>query len=76
MKGLYIILISFIIMALLVISITTLFEIASRSGGVSGSEVHECLTWKSWEDRPGFYLREWQKMQCDHHGIEIDAPVE
>lgn len=45
--------------------------------GMEKTEVVECLTWRSQstEFKPTFYLLEWQKQQCDSHGIEIDAPV-
>jgi hypothetical protein len=45
--------------------------------GVGKSEVNECLKWQqeAVEYAPHYYLVGWQKKQCDHFGIEIDAPT-
>jgi len=48
----------------------------SISKGMEKSEKASCLKWQTEATRyPGYYLTEWQKKQCDHYGIEIDAPV-
>lgn len=55
-----------------------LLLILIASYGISGSERTECLQWKSqavdYRDK-GFYLTGWQQAQCDHYGIDIDAPA-
>jgi len=44
--------------------------------GISRNERVECLKWQRHSEQfVGFYLTEWQKAQCDYHGIEINAPV-
>jgi len=56
-----------------------LLLILIASKGISGSEETECLQWKrqaiDYKD-VGFYLTGWQKAQCDHYHIDIDAPVQ
>ncbi len=39
-------------------------------------EQKECLYWQERaKTEKSFSLTEWQKGQCDHHSISIDAPV-
>lgn len=36
-------------------------------------EIAECMQWKEYaHDLPSFYLVEWQKAQCEAHGIIIN----
>ena len=59
--------------ALIILATATFFVIGE---GLNRHEIAECLEWQQWsEEYEGFYLAEWQKEQCDHHGIAIDAPV-
>ena len=61
----------------------TLIGIASVLGlsytmanGLKRAERVECYEWhRQSQQFVGFYLTEWQKAQCDHHGINIVAPV-
>ncbi len=69
-KILKIILSTIIIIALLII----FFKAAE--GGLEKMERIECLRWQETAKTiPGFWLTPWQKAQCDHWGIEINAPV-
>jgi uncharacterized alpha/beta hydrolase family protein len=44
--------------------------------GVKNEEKVNCHTWQiQAKEYPGFYLTQWQKDQCDHYDITIDAPV-
>lgn len=44
--------------------------------GLDAHEQYECRVWQQQaEDYPLFYQTGWQKEQCDHHGIIINAPV-
>lgn len=37
------------------------------------NEINECLKWQKMADEyQGFYLTDWQKSQCDFHGVDID----
>lgn len=37
---------------------------------------NECLVWKDQATHYlGYYITPWQKMQCDHYGVVILAPV-
>lgn len=46
------------------------------SGSLNESEKIECLKWQREAGQyHGYYLLAWQKAQCDHRGITIDAPV-
>lgn len=41
--------------------------------GVKRQEIKECNQWQEQADTyPGFYLLDWQKEQCQAHGIEIN----
>jgi len=55
--------------------ISSLFAI----GGVQAwnkQEQIECIKWqKQAQEFENYYLLGWQKEQCDHWGIEIDAQV-
>lgn len=47
------------------------------NGALSGQEEFECNQWKAQASTyEGFYLTKWQKAQCDHYKITIDAPVQ
>lgn len=40
------------------------------------TETATCIKWQEQaSEYPGFYLTQWQKQQCDYHGITIEAPV-
>lgn len=44
--------------------------------GFNRSEIVECNQWaEQAHEYAGFYLTQWQKDQCDAHGIDINAPV-
>jgi len=44
--------------------------------GLNKSEKAECLDWKKEAKKyPDYYITEWQKAQCDYHGVDIEAPV-
>lgn len=44
--------------------------------GLGRGETVECQQWRSdAKTLPGFYLTQWQKQQCDHYQINIEAPV-
>lgn len=59
--------------ALILLATATFFGMGE---GLNRHEVAECLEWQQWADEyQGFYLTEWQKAQCDHYEITIDAPV-
>ncbi len=61
----------------------TLIVIASVIGliyaisiGLERTDRVDCYKWQRQSEQfVGFYLTEWQKAQCDYHGIEINAPV-
>lgn len=61
----------------------TLIVIASLIGlfyavtsALDRAERVECYKWQRHSEQfVGFYLTEWQKSQCDYHGIDINAPV-
>lgn len=64
------------IIAVIIIG-TVLGFVKAISIGFSRGEQYECRKWAKQAEvyRPQFYLTEWQKNQCDYHGIEINAPV-
>ena len=36
----------------------------------------ECYKWQQQASQfEGYYLTDWQKQQCDHHNIIINAPI-
>ena len=44
--------------------------------GTSRSENAECIKWSQEADAyPGYFLAQWQKDQCDAHGVIINAAV-
>ena len=44
--------------------------------GTSASENAECIKWsQDAVGRPGYFLAQWQKDQCDAHGVIINAAV-
>lgn len=44
--------------------------------GVDRNERMECEYWQNEATRyPSYYLTRWQKDQCDHYGVSIEAPV-
>lgn len=44
--------------------------------GVKKTEIAECEVWQLEAVRyPGYFLAGWQKNQCDHYGIQINAPA-
>lgn len=51
--------------------------IAGLLTSVTKGEKVDCYKWQRYskEFSREFYLLEWQKQQCDRHGIDIDAPV-
>lgn len=65
------------IVAVIIIGTILGFVQMISAGLISRGEQHECRKWAKQAEvyRPQFYLTEWQKNQCDYHGIEINAPV-
>ena len=61
----------------IIISTFVLFILAALMlMGVKNEEKVSCHKWQTQAtEYPGFYLLEWQKEQCDAHGIQINAPV-
>lgn len=56
--------------------VVVFFLILVIGGGVQRNATHECKKWADYADSfPNFYLSEWQKKQCDHVGVEVNAPV-
>lgn len=50
--------------------------VAALLYGTGKQEESECMKWQQQADAyPGFFLAQWQKDQCDAHGIKISAPV-
>lgn len=44
--------------------------------GLNRHEQAECLGWQeNAREFEGFYLTKAERMQCDHWGIEVDAPT-
>jgi hypothetical protein len=44
--------------------------------GIEKSEIAECLQWQEEAKNISiYYLVEWQAEQCQHYGIQVDAPV-
>lgn len=44
--------------------------------GIDKNEIVECDSWSAQAAQySNFYLTQWQKDQCDAHGITINAPV-
>lgn len=61
---------------ILVVTVLTAAIVTSIVVGTGRSEAAECVKWSQEADaRPGFYLAQWQKDQCDAHSIFISAPV-
>lgn len=62
----------------IIISTFILFVLAALMlMGVKNEEKVSCHKWQTQAtEYPDFYLTEWQKEQCDAHGIEINAPVQ
>lgn len=45
--------------------------------GLNKSELNECQKWQQQAGAiQGFFITQWQKDQCDHYQIEINAPVQ
>jgi len=45
-------------------------------GAIEKSEKLECVKWQGWaKEYPNFYTTQWQKDQCDHYNLIIEAPV-
>lgn len=63
-----------LIMAVGVIFLTALLFMGK---GFDGQEKFECYQWQNQsKNYDNFYLTKWQKEQCDHWSIQIDAPVQ
>lgn len=44
--------------------------------GIDRQEKMECEFWQTEATQyPQYYLTHWQKDQCDHFGVSIEAPV-
>ena len=54
----------------------TIAVVAAVLVGTSKSELAECNKWSQEADvYPGYFLAQWQKAQCDAHGVFISSPV-
>lgn len=62
----------------IVLSLFVLFVLAALLlMGFKKEEQVSCYKWQEQAGQySGFYLLQWQKDQCDAHGIEINAPVQ
>ena len=62
----------------IVLSLFILFILAALLlMGFKKEEQVSCHKWQEHAEQfAGFYLTQWQKDQCDAHGIEINAPVQ
>jgi len=62
----------------IVISLFILFVLSALMlMGMKNEEKVSCHKWQTQAtEYPGFYLTQWQKEQCDAHGIQINAPVQ
>lgn len=64
-----------IIVTVVTIALATTLVVAILYG-TSRSEVVECEKWSQEADAyPGYFLAQWQKDQCDAHGVIISSPV-
>lgn len=64
----------FLIALIIIASVIGLVFILSIA--IKDNDYYNCIAWeKNAKQYPGFYITEWQKAQCDYHGIQIDAPV-
>jgi surface antigen len=65
------------IIFVLVIIVAICLIVKALDYGVGLTEQGECLKWQkeAVEYAPHYYLVEWQKQQCEHYGITIDAPI-
>lgn len=46
-------------------------------GGLEKSEKTDCLRWQSEaKEFQSYFIKDWQKTECDQYGITIDAPVQ
>lgn len=46
-------------------------------GALAGQEQVECTQWQTQaKTYAGFYLTRWQKEQCGHYHIIVEAPVQ
>lgn len=60
----------------IVVTILAVALVTAILVGTSRSENAECIKWSQEADAyPGYFLAQWQKDQCDAHGIKISAPV-
>lgn len=68
--------ISTIIALAIVIVGTGAIILMGANGAMSGQEEFECNQWQSQaKTYENFYITKWQKAQCDHYNITIEAPV-
>jgi hypothetical protein len=64
-----------IMMSILIIAVIGFFGWGIKTG-LEKSEIVECYELREQSEKfPDFYLIQWQKNMCDHHEIEINAPV-
>lgn len=65
-----------LLLAIVLVFISILFFVATDKG-FSGYEVYECKKWQAEaKTYQGYFLAGWQRAQCDHYQIEIEAPVQ
>ena len=61
-------------MLLLVLILVLVIFVLSNS--LDKQERNECLIWQHQSEiYEGFFLAQWQKEQCDYHGIEVNAEI-
>lgn len=64
------------IIAGVILGLTAGAMLAIFTIGLGSSEKNECVKWREQSKQyKEFYLTKWQKDQCDHYNISIDAPV-
>lgn len=66
----------FLLLAIVLVFISILFFVATDRG-LRGYERYECQKWQAEAKMyQGYFLTGWQKAQCDHYEVEIEAPVQ
>lgn len=66
----------FVLLVIVLATIFILFLMATNNG-LSGYEKYECERWQAEaKTYKGYFLTGWQKAQCDHYRVQIEAPVQ
>lgn len=61
----------------IVVAVMLVGMVLGANNAMSQNELSECYTWgqQSVDYKNLYYLKQWQKDQCDSYGIMIDAPI-